>query len=361
MSTAALRSAWTLIRLTARSAREDRITAIAAQLAFFALLAIPSALLLLAGTAGYVDRLFGSEAGAALKEQVETALGSFLDPDAMRSFVQPIVDDLFAGGRADLLSIGALVGLWSASRAVRVLIESMNIAYDIDDWRPAWKRRLIAIGLSVGGLIAMAVIVPLMLAGPGVGEALVRRLGLPPAFGSTWRILYWPVAALVVVGGLATLYHIAPNWRTPWTRDLPGAFLAAAAWVAAAWGLRVYVSRAISETTAGPLAAPMILLLWLYVSGLAVLLGAELNAEIERMRQARNAQRRGPAARLLERFGSRRARRTREEAEADQQDAAAEADPPADPEAAGGLIERGAHPAGDPGRTEPGRERNTNP
>lgn len=312
---AAARTAVSLTRLTAKAAKEDRITGIAAEIAFFALLAIPSTLLLLAGLAGYAGRLFGADVSATLQEQITRGLGSFLSPDVMAEFVGPFVRDLFSGGRPDLLSVGALLGLWSMSRAVKVLIEAMNLAYDIEDWRPAWRRRLLAVGLGVAGLVALSVTVPLMLAGPHVGASLVRRYSLPGAVASVWRIVYWPAAIIVVVSIITTVYHIAPNWKTPWRRDVPGAILAAAAWIAAAWGLRVYVSQSISESTAGPLAAPTILLLWLYVSSLALLIGAELNAEIERLQAATGAARRGQSMTILERLGSRRARRTKKEAE----------------------------------------------
>jgi membrane protein len=100
---------------------------------------------------------------------------------------------------------------------------------------------------------------------------------------AAWRFVYWPIVGLVGVGMLASFFHWAAPWRTPWRRDLPGALLAAVSWLALGAGMRVYTSRFIEGGVFGPLAAPIAFLLWLYVTALAVLIGAELNAEIEKL------------------------------------------------------------------------------
>lgn len=153
---------------------------------------------------------------------------------------------------------------------MRVLIEAMNIAYGVEEWRSPWRRRL--------------------------GHAIDDGFGLGGILGPLWRVLYWPITISLSISMLTTLYHIAPNWRTPWRRDLPGAVLAGALWVTAAFGLRAYVDLAISETTLGPLAAPVVMLLWLYVTALSVLLGAELNAEIDKAWPTREAGPKQPSA-----------------------------------------------------------------
>lgn len=100
---------------------------------------------------------------------------------------------------------------------------------------------------------------------------------------AAWRFVYWPIVGLVGVGMLASFFHWAAPWRTPWRRDLPGALLAAVSWLALGAGMRVYTSRFIEGGVFGLLAAPIAFLLWLYVTALAVLIGAELNAEIEKL------------------------------------------------------------------------------
>lgn len=248
-------------------------------------MSIPPAILILAGLAGYVGDLFGSETERSLRKAIVEGLGSFLDPSTMRDFVRPAVDDLFARGRADILSIGAVLALWSASRVTRVFMETLNHAFGLPKWRTGWRRRLAALALTFLGLVVLAVALPFIVAGPRLGKAIADNSALPSQFGTVWAILYWPVAVAVGVALLVTVYHAAPNKRTRWRDHVPGALVAAATWIAAAFGLRLYVSVAFDRGSAfGPLGAPIILLLWLYVSAFAVLVGAELNATLERDR-----------------------------------------------------------------------------
>lgn len=269
-----------LARATIRDARDDRIGGGAAQVAFFALLSIPPMLLVFAGAAGIVGDLLGPNVRDSLRDWIIRGLGGFLAPETMREAVRPTVDRLFAREATGLISVGAIVAVWSASRLVRALIEAMNTAYDVDEWRSAWRRRLLAVGLTGGGILVLAVFLPLVVAGPSLGRVLEERFRFGGIVGVAWTVVYWPAAIAVAIGLLTTLYHVAPNWHTPWRRDVPGAVVAAAGWLAGALGLRAYVRYAFSATTFGPLAAPAVLLLWFYVSALVVLVGAELNAEI---------------------------------------------------------------------------------
>jgi len=266
-----------------RSAKRDRIVGIAAELAFFMLLSIPPAILILAGLAGYAGDLFGSDVQTSLRDGIVKGLGTFLQPDTMRDFVRPAVQDLFVRGRADILSVGALLALWSASRATNVFMYALNVAFRVPHPRVGWSRRLAAIALTISGLVVLAVILPFTLAGPRLGDAIADHSALPTWFGTAWRVLYWPVAVVVGMALLASIYHLALSRRARWRSHVPGAILAAAVWLGAAIGLRAYADIAFGKGTAfGPLAAPIILLLWLYVSAIAVLIGAELNAELHR-------------------------------------------------------------------------------
>lgn len=274
---------------TMRGSREDRLVGWSAEVAFFALLAIPSLILILAGAAGFVGSLFGEGARETIRSRTVTALGTFVEPATMRDFVEPAVRGLFSRGRAEILSIGAVIAFWSASRMTRVLIDAINAAYDVPEPRPLWRRRLGALGLTIGAMASMLVFIPFVVAGPRLGAAIERWAGVGPALAAAWRALYWPVAAGIGVALLATLYHVAPSRRRRWRREVPGALLAAAAWVGAAYGLRAYVAVALDEGALGPLGAPMVLMLWLYVSAFAVLLGAEVNAAVAAMWPARAA------------------------------------------------------------------------
>jgi membrane protein len=273
-----------LLSRTIQSARRDRVGGTAAELAFFLILSIPPAILILAGLAGYVGRLFGSNAQREMQDTIVKGLGTFLQPDTMREFAVPAVRDLFAQGRADILSLGAVLAVWSSSRVTNVFMRASNIAYRAPGL-PGWQRRLAAVALTLGGLVMLAFAIPVIVAGPQIGDTLAEHTALPEIFGDAWRVLYWPVAIVLGVALLASIYYLASSRRTRWRSHVPGALLAAGAWVGAAFGLRVYVTAAFGKGSAfGPLGAPIILLLWLYVSAIALLIGVVLNAELDRSR-----------------------------------------------------------------------------
>lgn len=183
-----------------------------------------------------------------------------------------------------LLSLGFVLTVLSASRALRVTTVAITIAYDLEDDRPGWQSFLYGVGFTVAALVVVVVAGPLIVAGPEVGAFLVDRFGAPATVASVWRVAYWPAAAVVATLLLSVLYHVAAPWSTPWRRDVPGAVLAMVITLLGSVGLRVYAGRAIDGALLGSLAAPIVVLLWLYVLSFAVLLGAELNAELERYR-----------------------------------------------------------------------------
>lgn len=278
------RAAIELALNTAKDARDDRIIGVAGEVAFFALLAIPPLLLVVAALTGAIAGVVGADAQMTIQENVISGLGGFLSSDATDDFVRPAVEGVFSGeARGGVLSLGLVLALWSSSRLIKVVIEALNIAYDVEDWRSAWKRRLLAVGLTFGGIVSISIYLPFLIAGPRLGRGIAEWVGLGGAFEVAWAVLYWPLAGILGIALLTSLYHVAPNWHTPWRRDLPGAILAAIVWLAAAFALRLYVAVSVTDSAFGPLAAPVVLMLWLYVSGLAVLLGAELNAEVEKL------------------------------------------------------------------------------
>ncbi|HSK97619.1 MAG TPA: YihY/virulence factor BrkB family protein, partial [Euzebyales bacterium] len=184
----------------------------------------------------------------------------------------------------DIASVGVVLTLYSASRALRVIVVALTIAYDLEDTRVRWKQRVWGLGLTIVAVVIGVAAVPLLVLGPAAGARLAVRFGVPALLGDIWRVAYWPTAALVATILVASLYHFAAPWSTPWRRDLPGAALAMVVWMAGSAGLRYYVrGSAMSDEVFAPLAGPLVLLLWLYVSAFAVLLGAEFNAEIEKL------------------------------------------------------------------------------
>ncbi len=277
-------AALTLVTRTVGAANGDRVIGLGAEVAFFTLLSLPPFLLAILGTLGFVGEALGPDTLDALREQILGGAGSFLTPQTREQWLEPTIDELLFEGRADVVSIGAVIALWSSSRAVRVLNDAVAMAYNEPDTRSAVRRRIVALGMTFGAVLAIAVLMPVLIAGPRLGEALVRPLGLDAAMATAWRVLYWPVVGMLGIGMLATFYHAAPPRGTRWIRDLPGAMVAAAIWLAGAGALRLYVAWTIQgDTVYGPLATPIAILLWLFLTAVAILVGAELNAEIERL------------------------------------------------------------------------------
>jgi membrane protein len=266
---------------TMRDSLEDRLPGLAAELAFYAVFSLPPLLLVLLGAAGYLADALEPVTAAEIETQLVDWASTFLSSDTVRDVVEPAIDQFFRGGRADLLSIGIVLSLWSASRAARVVITAVQIAYDLEHVRrPVWRRTVLGVAFTVGGIIAGAFLLPLLVVGPGLGEAIAGE-GL---IANAWRLLYWPVAAVIGLALLTWVYHITPTWKTPWRRDVPGAILALATWLAGSWGLRLYAQTSIESNNAyGAFAAPLVVLSWVYVTAAAFLLGAELNAEIEKL------------------------------------------------------------------------------
>ncbi len=270
---------------TARDTLQDRVPSAAGGVAFFTLLSLPPALLVFLGGLGYVSDLLGPDVRDSVRDRIVEAASTFLTEETVRDAVLPFVDGFMGRGRSGLLSVGIVLTLWSASRATKAMIEAVVVAYDLEEQlRPGWKRRLIAYGLTLGGIAVAVVLLPVLVAGPRLGELVAEPLGLEDAFATAWRALYWPIVLAAGVAALTTFYHLALPWSTPWRRDLPGAGLAVIVWVLGGLGLRLYADIAIigRESVVGPLGAPIVLLLWLYVTAFAVLLGGELNAEIEK-------------------------------------------------------------------------------
>ena len=262
---------------------DDRVPGLAAEVAFFVLLSLPPLLLLALGSVGFIGSAVPGFADAAAERLLGLA-GIVLTDDTV-NLLRPVVEGVLTEGRGDLASLGVILTLYSASRALHVIVVALAIAYDLPEQRRTWQHRLWGLGLTVAAVVLGIIAIPLLVLGPGFGQVIGTYLVAgETVIDLVWRVAYWPVAAVIATGLLAALYHVAAPWTTPWRRDLPGAVLAMALWLAGSAGLRVYtLGSVVSAPVFAPLAGPLVLLLWLYVSAFAVLLGAELNAEIERM------------------------------------------------------------------------------
>jgi membrane protein len=267
-----------LVTATVGASFRHRVTGLAAEAAFFAILSLPPLIFGLAGSIGFVvDRL-----DVAQVETVRDAtLGlarKVLTDDSVDGVIRPTMNDVLAGGRVDVISIGFVLALWSGSRALNVFVDTITIMYGLAGRRGIVATRALSFGLYLVGLVVGVVVLPLVLAGPNLVQDL-----LPAQLMFLGR-LYWPVVVVLSVAFLTTLYHLSVPVRTSWRYDVPGAALALTMWVVGSFLLRWTLQNIAGGTSIyGPLAAPIAVLLWLYLTSLAVLVGAALNAAFDRV------------------------------------------------------------------------------
>ncbi|MEU6770544.1 YihY/virulence factor BrkB family protein [Streptomyces sp. NPDC046759] len=272
------RTAWLLLKDTVNSCMEYRILGLAAEAAFFTLLSVPPLLLCLIGLLAYVDTWTGAHTISSLETNILEASRTVLSDKGVKEITQPILHDVMKGGRPDVISIGFVFALWSGSRAVNVFIDTITVMYGLDGVRGIVKTRMMSFLLFTVALLIGSVALPLMVAGP---DAVVRVV---PWSETLVQVLYWPVVILLSIAFLTTLYHVSVPVRSPWIEDVPGALVALAMWVLGSFLLRIYLVHTIEGATIyGSLAASVAVLLWIGVSAFAVLVGAAVNAAIDRV------------------------------------------------------------------------------
>jgi membrane protein len=209
------------------------------------------------------------------------AMGAFV-PGGMMDVVQQQLDSLRQRQDGDLLSFGLVMAVWSSSAAIVAVTDALNRAYDIEEARPWWKVRLTAIALTLGLALFVVTAFTLVVAGPELAESIAARVGLGDAFTLTWKIVQWPVAFALVVFAIALINYYAPDAEQDWVWITPGSVLATVLWLLASLAFRFYVTNFTDyNATYGSLGGAILLMLWFYISSLAILVGAELNAEIE--------------------------------------------------------------------------------
>jgi membrane protein len=270
-----LRSWWAVIAKTASEVGEDRCFGLAAQLAFYFLLALFPALLFLVALIGYVP------IENALDELLAT-LGT-VAPRELVALLRTQLAAIASGSQAGLLTLGIAGAVWSSSAAMVAIIDALNHAYDVDEWRPWWKRRLVALALTIALAAFIIVSLALLLIGPEAARRAAGWVGVAPMAVLLWSLLRWPVMILLVVFGVNLVYYLAPNRYARWQWITPGAVLATALWIVSSFAFKFYVMNFGNYTaTYGAIGGIIVTLLWFYVSGLAILIGAELNGVIQR-------------------------------------------------------------------------------
>jgi membrane protein len=266
---------WTdLAKRTAKEITADDLLNLAAQQAYYFFFALFPALLTVISIASFfpVDDLIG---------QVVGTLGRFAPRDVL-TIIQDQIAKISESNQGGILTFAFLLTLWSSSGAMVSIISTLNAAYDITEGRQLWRVRLTAIALTIGMAFFIVVSIALVLVGPTLAEHLANSLHLGAAFKWTWWVLQWPLVFALVATGIGIVYYFAPDAVQDWIWITPGSIVATLLWLIASMGLKLYIVYFGNyNETYGTLGGFIVLLTWFYVSGLAILIGAELNAEIE--------------------------------------------------------------------------------
>ena len=262
-----------LIIKTAKEVIDDDCLGMAAQLAYYFALALFPALLFVVALASYLPYDVITDA--------VNSMASFAPPEVL-SIVRGQIESIASGEPTGILTIGILGALWSSSGAMTSILSALNKAYDIPETRPWWKVRLIAIGLTIGLVVFILLAFSIIIAGPNAGQWVARWLGLSSTFDLVWTLVRWPLTFALATTGIAMVFYFAPDADQDWVWVTPGSIATTLLWVAFSLLFRLYVTT-IGDYTAtyGALAGAAVLLLWLYFSALALLIGGELNSEIE--------------------------------------------------------------------------------
>jgi membrane protein len=263
-----------LLKRTFNESLADDILNLAAQQAYYFFFALFPALLALISLASFFPV-------QNLVDEVVRMLSRVAPGDVIDIVRDQLIkiSETNAGG---LLTLAFVFTLWSSSAAVLSMCSTLNAAYDITESRPWWKVRLIALGLTIGLAFFILVSMTLVVAGPTLAERVAEAMRLGPVFEWTWKIVQWPLVFALVATAIAMIYYFAPDAEQDWIWITPGSVLATTLWVIISLGFKFYLTQFGNyNETYGTIGGVMVLLLWFYLSGIAVLIGAEMNAEIE--------------------------------------------------------------------------------
>jgi membrane protein len=276
-------SPWTLGGLSGRDLAalvwaeiwKDELTDRAAALSYYFVFALFPTLL-------FLTTLVGMVPGRDLMEQLLALLQDVLPADAA-SLLRRTLAEIQRGAGGGLLSVGAAAALWGASRGMVSIMTTLNVVYGVTSRQPWWRRQLVAVALTtMFSVLALGALISIVF-GERVGRAAAAWAGLGGVFTAVWDLLQWPLGLLFILTGIDLVYHLAPAVRQRWYWLTPGSAFAGVAWLAVSLGLRAYVSQfANYNATYGSIGGVILLLLWLYLSGMALLVGGEINSVIAR-------------------------------------------------------------------------------
>ena len=249
----------------------------AAQLSYYFLLALFPLLLFLVTLLGYF-----AEAGSELRLNLLSYLASVM-PGSAVTLVHHTLDEISDAKSGGKLSLGILAALWAASNGMGAISTTLNAAYGVKETRSWWKVRLISMGLTIAVSLMIVIALALVMYGGHIGDSVAARFGFSDAFTFVWKLLQWPIALLFLMLTFNLIYYFAPDngtrMRKWWNAGTATAILL---WLLVSLGFRLYLHFFNSySVTYGSLGALIVLMLWFYFTGLAILIGGEINSELE--------------------------------------------------------------------------------
>ncbi len=266
---------WHVLRLAAEKFIADDMSTYAAALAYRLLLALFPFLIFLTTLLGFlgIPELF---------DWMQTQ-AAYMVPRSAMDDVNHVLSEI-QRPNGGLLSLGIVLALWAASAAALGTINALNIAYDVKERRPLWKRLFLSVTYTAGLALMLLCAAAAMVTGPSVVEWLVHYIGLDAMFAMMWALARWPVTVVLLLVVVNTVYFAAPNAKLPFRFFTPGSLLAVPIWIAASVGFSVYVQNfgKYSETY-GSIGAIIVLLFYFYISSAVLLFGGEVNAAVDRL------------------------------------------------------------------------------
>ena len=257
--------------------QDDAVFGRAAQLSYYFLLALFPLLLFLVSLLGYF-----AHAGSELRNNLLNYLAAVM-PGAAVTLVQTTLDEISASAGGGKLSFGLLAALWAASNGMGAISDTLNTAYNVKETRPWWKVRLISVLLTMSLSILIMTALLIILYGGSIGEAIASRFGFSNVFTTVWKVLQWPIVVIFVLATFNLIYNFAPNIERRQRKSFTlGALVGVALWLLVSFGFRIYLNYFNSySVTYGSLGALIILMLWFYFTGVAILIGGEINCEAD--------------------------------------------------------------------------------
>jgi membrane protein len=267
-------------RRTFTEFRHDILTDRAAALTYYAVLSIFPGLLVLVSLLGL--------AGRPATQALTTSLSYAVPGPVRQIFLHAISNLENSHTSAGVVAIASLaIAVWSSSSYVAAFMRASNIIYDVPEGRPFWKTTPIRIGVTLLIMVMLGASAVMVVVTGALARHIGQALGIGPAAVTVWDIAKWPVLLVIISLMFAILYWVSPNAKTGFAWISPGGLIAVLAWLAASALFAIYVANfAHYDKTYGSIAAVIVFLVWLWISNLAILFGAEFNAELERGRAA---------------------------------------------------------------------------